>query len=495
MHNRLHKSDAQAHASPLGIGESNNCGKRVLPERAFLLLAILLGVVFIFVTPPFEVPDEGAHFYRSYQVSVGRLLPQENGEGGVYRGGGILPESIIYTCHTATGGVPFHPEVKVDMEKNILPLFDVRLDPKKKAFIAFPNTASYPFVPYIPQAVGIALGRIIGLSPLSLMYLGRLTNLIVWIFLIYLSIRITPIGKWVLFLAALTPMSLFMGASLSGDAATNGLTFLFIALMMRYGLDKGPELRPREKAMVFALTIMLALCRTPYFLVVFLFFIVPVEKFESSRNYWTFCGALVVSALVINVGWLVMNGVSMTSYLLKGDVSPHDQFLFIVGNPFQYIEIMARTLWQHRLSFFISHFGVLGWLDTLLPLNLLYMYAAVLMLTALVDGNGSIGLTLLQRGIIGVIFLAFTAAVFTAIYLTWTQVRAPIIEGIQGRYFIAFSPLFYLLFYNRLIARSFGGRVGVWHEWAVGGVTVWLPLFVAGSLGIALRVMVRRYYI
>lgn len=81
MHDRLHKSDAQAHASPLGIGESNNCGKRVLPERAFLLLAILLGVVFIFVTPPFEVPDEGAHFYRSYQVSVGRLLPQENGEG------------------------------------------------------------------------------------------------------------------------------------------------------------------------------------------------------------------------------------------------------------------------------------------------------------------------------------------------------------------------------------------------------------------------------
>jgi hypothetical protein len=40
----------------------------------FLLIAFTLGVLAIFLTPPFQVPDEHTHFYRAYDVSRGHLF-------------------------------------------------------------------------------------------------------------------------------------------------------------------------------------------------------------------------------------------------------------------------------------------------------------------------------------------------------------------------------------------------------------------------------------
>lgn len=479
-----------------GKRENGDTNKSIFPESAFLVVSVLFGIAFVFVTPPFQVPDEQAHYLRSYQVSEGGLVPQEHREreGGRSGLGGLLPDSLIQTSVKAMGDIPFHPGVKVDIRRNIFSLLEVPLNPHIKSFAYFPNTARYPFVSYIPQAVGIVFGRIIGLSALLLLYLGRLTNLAVWIFLVYASIRIIPTGKWVLFLAALTPMSLFMGASLSGDAATNGLSFLFIALMMRYGLDDGARLTFRGKALIYTLAVLLALSRTPYFLVVFLFLIVPFHKMGSRPRYWTFFGMLMVSVTILNMGWLLMTDLGADSHIVIEGVSSHDQILFILADPLHYIVVMLRTFWSEKLPLFISHFGCLGWLDTYVSFRLLYLYATVLMFTAVLDGNQAVVMKPLQRIMICGIFLAITGAVSTALYAIWTPVRAPIIQGIQGRYFIAYSPLFYLILTNRLVGHKVRMLTGIHYESTMSRLAVLLSLFAIGSSAVALWTVVLRYY-
>ncbi len=330
-----------------------------------------------------------------------------------------------------------------------------------------------------------------------LMYLGRLTNLAAWIFLIYMSIRIIPTGKWVLFLAALTPMSLFTGASLSGDAATNGLSFLFIALMIRHGLDDGIQLTFRGKVLIYALGVLLALCRMPYFLVVFLFLIVPADRFRSRIGYWTFFGSLVAVVIILSVGWHLMTDLDVYTHLgSRKGVSSHDQIPLILADPLDYAEVMLRTLWKGKLGLLRSHFGVLGWLDTPLPHFLLYLYALG------IDGDGGCGRkrrhcheTVSKDRDLWDISSAWRRTIFTALYAIGTPVGAPVIRGLQGRYFIAFSPLFYLALNNRLVGHKVRMLAGIDKESAAGGLAVFLSLFAIVSSACALCVVVMKYYI
>ena len=61
------------------------------PEWAFVALAGMLGSVLALLTPPFEGPDEPAHFCRAYQVSEGVLIAPCEAE----LGGGYLPGRLI----------------------------------------------------------------------------------------------------------------------------------------------------------------------------------------------------------------------------------------------------------------------------------------------------------------------------------------------------------------------------------------------------------------
>jgi uncharacterized membrane protein len=478
------------------FGEHGNDhpNKSILPASAFLVVSILFGIAFVFITPPFQVADEPRHFFRSYQVSEGGLIPEihRDPDGKITKIGGVIPKSI-YKIHIETYSQK--KDKRVDLDKHIFSLLEIPLNPHIRSYHSFSNIARYPFVPYVPQAIGIALGRTIGLCPLLLMYLGRLANLAAWIFLIYMSIRIIPTGRWVLFLAALTPMSLFTAASLSGDTATNGLSFLFIALMMRYGLDGGVHLTLRGKVLIYALGVLLALCRTPYFLVVFLFLIVPADRFRSRIGYWTFFGSLVAVVMILSVGWHLMTDLDVYTHLgSRKGVSSHDQIPLMLADPLNYAEVMLRTFWRGKLGLLRSHFGVLGWLNIHVPRLLLYLYASVLVVTAVMDGNESTNVRPFQRIVIFGIFLGMTAAIFTALYAIGTPVGAPTIRGLQGRYFIAFSPLFYLAFNNRLAGHKARMLAGIDKDSAARSLAVVLSLFAIGSSGVALWTVVTKYY-
>ena len=60
------------------------------PHIAFVILAFIFGSSFIIITPPFQVPDEIAHFDRAFKLAeLGTFQKIENKKSGDY-----LPSNI-----------------------------------------------------------------------------------------------------------------------------------------------------------------------------------------------------------------------------------------------------------------------------------------------------------------------------------------------------------------------------------------------------------------
>ncbi|MEQ8170649.1 MAG: DUF2142 domain-containing protein [Candidatus Eremiobacterota bacterium] len=409
------------------------------PHKSFLFISLFFGIIFLFVTPPFHTPDEPNHFYRAFQVSE------------FNSGISPIPASLELTVSRIYSFVsPEHRQEKLQI-KNILSLLDIKLEPDNRKQIFLPG-AKYSPVPYMPQAIAIFAGKLFNDSPLILMYGGRLFNLLAWSFLIYLAIKITPVFKWVIFLLALSPMSLFLAASLSADCMTNGLSFLFIALVLQYAFDKTKHIRYIDLLILFLLSILMSLCKQGcLFFIIFLFLLIPAEKTGSKKKFFFIFFLLILSSIITITLWsyYVRNyPEGVTRHGLKGYISFSKQLSFICAHPSIYCQVVLHTLITNRFFYLSSFIGNLGWLDTPLPDLLIYSYFIILILVSLMDNNKDIKILLKDKLIMTAISMVNLLGILTIFYLTWTPAGGEIILGCQGRYFIPSGPLFFLLFYH-----------------------------------------------
>src|SRR3984885_4284478 len=138
---------------------------RISPSRVFLALAWCFGALFVFLTPPFQAPDEDDHCHRAYQVSEGHLWEQRDGR----RVGAYQPASLIDFQRQVSHGIPHHPDVKQNL-KTLWALRTMPLNSSVREFVVFPW---YSPTNYFGQAVAIALARMLGAGPLLLVYAGR----------------------------------------------------------------------------------------------------------------------------------------------------------------------------------------------------------------------------------------------------------------------------------------------------------------------------------
>ena len=59
--------------------------KKFEEHKAYIYLALIFGFIFVFITPPFQSPDEDSHFKKAYQVSKGNFYPiVKNNKKGNY---------------------------------------------------------------------------------------------------------------------------------------------------------------------------------------------------------------------------------------------------------------------------------------------------------------------------------------------------------------------------------------------------------------------------
>ena len=64
--------------------------KSLNPQYVFIVLGLIYGLAFLVLIPPFQVPDEYEHYYKSWDLSNGNLIPEKIGN----KAGVSVPESV-----------------------------------------------------------------------------------------------------------------------------------------------------------------------------------------------------------------------------------------------------------------------------------------------------------------------------------------------------------------------------------------------------------------
>lgn len=449
------------------------------PESVFLFFGFVFGTIILFITPPFQVPDEAVHFYRAISITQGDLVAEVQNSVA----GGVIPENAFQTGAQLAIYLACNPQNKQSFEK--LSFFlNLPPEPDKKRFVK--NHSMYPPAPYLAQAFGIGIGKVLHLSWLRTMYIARFTTLMFWLLCTYIAIKIIPVSKWLLILLALSPMALFQAASLSADSPTNALSFLFIALLFKNSVEN--ELDNRKLITTLILCILVSLCKPIYISLIFLFFLTPVNRVKIKKYGAAFTLILLSSAGLIMLWMYLIKDVYTAFHTWRAlppeqVVSSSEQVKFILSHPLQYLGVMLNTTRMHGTEVLESFVGKLGWIDTPLPRWLLFLHSGMLLFYALTDSNKDVILSYWQKVVISVVFFGTVVLTYTSIYMTWTLVGNPTVEGLQGRYFIPIGILFFLLFYNRRlhIKPDILGRITVFY----------VPLM----LTTVLIVLINRYYV
>ena len=412
------------------------------PQTAFLIIGLIYGLGFLLATPAFQVPDEYEHFYRSLYVSEGHIVPEKLGNlSGVY-----VPESVKETSDTVNEEWYTFLQNR-DNKTNLTPLLHIPFNSKNMVFEDISRIAviTYSPVPYLVSAFAIDLGKLFNLAPLVLLYIGRLANMLVWVFLTYLAIKITPVHKWVFFMLALLPMTIFEAASLSADSFLLGISFLIIAILFKYAFDDNKKkIGIKEVYILGILLLLVGLAKSNYILLLFLIFLIPARKFGSRKNRILVTGSLfVVVVAIVGIWNLIVNGLYAP---IIPQVSISGQIAYLLGDPFRFPYLLINTFISRGLSYqflFVGNF----WLDIPLPTWWLGFYLITIIPIALLD-KSRINITRNQKLISGATFILNAVTACALVYITWTPVGQNVIDGIQGRYFIPIFPLLFLLIYK-----------------------------------------------
>ena len=423
---------------------------RLNPERIFAVLAAVFGLILVFLTPPFQVPDEQSHFNRAYQVSEFDLLRLHQ----------TVPLSLLH-LDSLFQKMKFNSDEKTFV-REIFALTNIKLNPD----LRLPKSTNICFVPYIPSAIGIFAGRILNCPPLILLYLGRLFNLVFSVIIIYFAIKIIPVHKWIFFMLALMPMALFMRSSLSYDVMKLNLSFFLFALILKFAYSSKSSLTNRNLIVLFTVAIFLALSNMPYYVLTLSFLLIPIDKLGSLKKYiFIFLALMILPGLVNSMFSYaseyfgarneIHNDPSYGITAVMTTANSGDQISYILGNIPQYIIVLLRTTFVYRGESYITGFvGNLGWLDTPMPSFLIVLFLTMLLVTAICDSKRDVNPGWKARAIMFTVFILAGVIIETALYVYASPYKGIIVESVQGRYFIFYAPAFFFLFYNAYISRK-----------------------------------------
>lgn len=424
--------------------------EKIRPETSFAVIAFVFGTLFLLANPPFQAPDEVPHFYRAYQISQGQFI----GEKNLDKSGGELPQAVI---NIASLYFTLHCDLiksKIALQKLDLS-YHIITNKKPSEFADFRNTVIYaPFL-YFPQAIGITVGKVITPHVIWFVYLARFFNLACSVLLIYFAIKIIPILKWEVFLLGLMPMTLYELSSLSADGLTISLSIFTTALFLYYSLVR-KSIKYVDLFAILVVSVLLCLAKQAYFPLVLLYFIIPHQKIGSWLKY-LFIFSIILVLILLSIGcWSMMiKDIFMLGTPVQG-INPYKQVAFIFSHPFAFAIIVIKTYFNKAFFFTGSFVGLLSWLDLRLPSFLIVSYLSLLLLNPLFSETDEVGLLARQRTLFIFLFASNVFVISLMLYLTWNQVGATLIDGIQGRYFI---PIALLLFSSLQARSSFGSKV------------------------------------
>ena len=408
--------------------------KKTNLPKVFVVNAIVLGFFFIILSPMFTGSDEQNHYYRIYEIASGTLVTPTNDIVG-----SMLPESLDQSYNVAG---PYNTTKKY---RDIKDMQKIKLNKDNKVQYGkdsknYDNTALYSPIQYFPHVIGFIIGILLNLSPMLIGILGRLFNLIFYVIIGYLCIKIIPKAKLFYLIILLSPSMLQCATTLSADAFTNIIVLLLIAIVFNI-INKNEAITIKDEILIFGLSIIIALCKIVYLPIVFV--ILLINRKIINRKY-IFCFITIMLSCVVSYLWInYTNSVFETTYK-----NSELQKQFIFSHLIEYGFIFVRTMLNDFLINIESLFvGIRMYHSQLIIPSFVSITYVIVVLLSYLRCNIKNKINTISKAALVIISIMVMGLISTAIYIQCTAqqvggIGSPTIFGIQGRYFI---PLVFLI--------------------------------------------------
>lgn len=371
---------------------------------------LILGLLFSILTPVNDVPDEAAHVARSMYTAEGNLLMHDD------KAKLKISTSIKQIDH--------------NFQKTVI---NNKLDKykynKKTAYTrTVTSMNSYSFISYIPQAIGINIGRLLHLNLFWIYYLGRIMNLLFYSVAIFVAIALAGKLKYIISLVALLPMNIYLAASFNQDSFAVGVIAITLGLFFRLLTDKNSKITSKQLMLFTLCCMLLIVTKLPYALLVLLLLFVPKNRFKTNK-WWVLAGIGLVG-----IGCLLW--ILYYTRFTPGNRPEHVdailQLKFMLSHPV----IGGKAVVNGLISAtgLVTSIFTFGWLTyASWEITIIYIITFCLIIARKPMVANIPAVTKL-----GIIFtsICVLALIYLSQYLTWTPIGATQIQGVQGRYFI-----------------------------------------------------------
>lgn len=426
------------------------CGKYAV-MALFLLCALPVTVMTALVTPPSESPDEVTHYARALSLLHGAIIgvktteiDQNTGKlqwkTGLKVNAGML--LAAYGHQTQMGNRPV--VTLEDWNKS------AAVEPDPIMFYAsLPNTATYFPAAYVPGAIGAVVSRHFGATPFESFIAARLAMAAGFVLTGLAALYVASFGEAVLVTVLLLPMTLFLAGTMNQDGVLVAMTCLAVACLTR---------ATRRWRIAGLIVFALVLGAKPPYVLLLGAFALPL----FAPGFWRRFFDMVLAMLPV-LGWIaIISLLVVVPYgkppyhpgpLFTGDhgiVLDHAdaaaQLHILLERPIRFLIMPLQSTREYAYADYVTILGVLGPLRILLDDGVYHGWGFCLAFAAL-------GLLVTRRpdftppvrALIN--FLAISTALLATyyvleitFYLDWTEVGAPLIDGIQGRYALIALP-------------------------------------------------------
>lgn len=415
------------------------CGQSGMKlEKLFFLAIVCLGILFEIVITPFAVPDEASHIDTAYRIS-NEILGIEDTEirDAIYkRECDIYPDSGVKRT------------ISEDTYKWLYnDWFSTERRTDETLIYAGDNRGNANSLFFLPAAVGITIGRILGIGFLPMIYLARTINLLLAAWMIYLAVQKIPYGKSILCMIALLPITLQEIASCSYDALIIAISLLYVGYCI-FAIYSKTMLEKVDILIILVTAVMLAICKggvyTPLYLLG-LWILVKRGYIRFPREKGTRIAG------VAAVAFMVFAGIAVVIYLYRLPVSTNPNSFYslpyLIQHPWKTFRVAENSLYRDTYYYVEQLFGkAIGCFQISVKFIVPIGYMILLGRSVICSERYPYIPDVLDKCVFMITAALVFAAVQVAFLFSATVIGQYSIGGVQGRYFLPMIWLFLICF-------------------------------------------------